>query len=86
LESGDGRVINPTKQDSKIWGSLNNYRDGIKTNGLKGKAKEYYDWDAAHNEIEVYNGEGIHKGVMDSTTGKIDTNERKNGRNIKDKL
>ncbi|MFA6521926.1 MAG: RHS repeat-associated core domain-containing protein [Candidatus Gracilibacteria bacterium] len=86
MTSGDGRVINPTKQDSKIWGSLNNYRDGIKTNGLKGKNKEFYKWDNLHNEIEVFNREGIHKGVMDPSSGTVDSSARVNGREIKKEI
>ncbi len=51
--------------------NLQAYRGDIKTNGLKGSKKEYYQWDSTHNDIEVFNNRGQHIGSMDPLTGKI---------------
>ncbi len=62
------RIVNPSKTESKVWNALNNYKNGYKTSG-SGKSLKYYSWDHTHNEIEVFNRNGKHIGVMDPTTG-----------------
>jgi preprotein translocase subunit SecA len=46
------------KAESAIWKTLKPYKmvggKQIRTNGLKGSELEYYHWDNAHKEIEVY--------------------------------
>jgi len=46
------------KGESPVWQELDNYKvlqgKQLKTNGLKGKDKRYYQWDDWHKEIEVY--------------------------------
>ncbi len=44
-------------------------RGGRKNNGKKGKKKEIYEWDHTHDDIEVYNGKGKHKGSMTERDG-----------------
>ena len=65
------RVENPPKSDSPVWNGdeLKPDRDGRKNNGQKGKKKEFYEWDHTHNDIEVYDSKGKHKGSMDPRTG-----------------
>ena len=48
--------------------------NGVKT-WWDAEAQRYYQWDAFHGEIEVYNARGKHIGVMDVT-----------GREIKDSV
>ena len=60
-----------TRANSRAWGELKPYRSKTKTNGLKGKKSRFYEWDHTHNDIEVYNGRGIHLGSMDPTTGEM---------------
>jgi hypothetical protein len=57
------------KSKSKIWEKLKPFRGKTKTNGKKGKKKEYYEWDHTHNDIEVYNHRGEHKGSIDPNSG-----------------
>ncbi|MCW8929098.1 MAG: colicin E3/pyocin S6 family cytotoxin, partial [Gammaproteobacteria bacterium] len=65
------RVKNPTKSQSPIWNGdgFKADRGGRKNNGKKGKKKELYEWDHTHDDIEVYDGKGKHKGSMNPTTG-----------------
>jgi RHS repeat-associated protein len=60
-----------TKQTSPVWQRLKPYRGQTKTNGLSGAAREYYEWDYTHGDIEVYNRRGVHIGSMDPGTGQI---------------
>lgn len=64
------RIKNITKQESVVWKSFNNYKNGIKTTG-KGSGKKYYDWDHTHNDIEVYDNKGRHLGSMNPITRKM---------------
>ena len=64
------RKKNPSKSESIIWKNLNNDKNNRKSSG-KGKKKQYYEWDNTHNDIEVYDYKGEHKGSMDPTTGEI---------------
>ena len=66
-------IQNPTKQDSPIWnsGGFQPDKNGRKNNGKKGKKKQYYEWDHTHNDIEVYDSNGRHKGSMEPNTGNI---------------
>ena len=59
------------KYDIIIWNELENYKNGYKTNGLRGSKKQYFDWDYRHNDIEVYDANKKHLGSMDPYTGKI---------------
>jgi len=64
------RIVNVTKQSSKIWNGLKNGKNRIKISGSGNKLR-YYSWDHLHNEIEVFDKLGKHLGAMDPTTGKI---------------
>lgn len=57
--------------ESPIWTSLSPFRGNIKTNGLPGRARRYYQWDFTHCDIEVYNRRGKHLGSADPSTGNI---------------
>jgi hypothetical protein len=57
--------------ESPVWKGFANYRDSIKTNGLSGKNKQYYEWDYLHGDIEVYNANRKHLGSLDPITGEI---------------
>ena len=81
----EARKKNPTKQKSPIWKKFFNFKGAIKTNGKSGKDKEYYKWDYTHNDIEVYDRSGNHKGSMEPTTGKI-YKDAVEGRDIKREL
>lgn len=61
-----GEVKGPA--DSPVWGETKPARGKTRTNGERGKDKEYYEWDFTHNDIEVYDGKGRHKGSKDPTT------------------
>lgn len=50
---------------------LKPYKGKCKTNGEKGSKKRYYKWDRTHNDIEVFDADGNHKGSMDPVTGRI---------------
>lgn len=65
------RAENPSKAESPIWKKLKSGKNGRKGNGESGKDKEVYEWDHTHNDIEVYDGKGNHKGSMDPVTGEI---------------
>ena len=56
-----------------MWKELQHYKKDVKTNGLSGKDRRYYQWDHTHNDIEVYSGTGKrqHLGSMDPKTGRI---------------
>lgn len=64
------RVKNPSKSDSQVWQKLQNFKNGLKRSGV-GKDTRYYDWDALHSDIEVYDRLGRHLGSMDPTTGQM---------------
>ncbi len=65
------RMQNPQKSASPIWRQLKHHNDITKTNGETGSKREYYQWDIQHNDIEVYDSRGNHKGSMDPITGEI---------------
>ncbi|MCB9985166.1 MAG: hypothetical protein H6864_05700 [Micavibrio sp.] len=74
LSSSVGAARNPgsvTKASSPIWKGFKNHRGDIKTNGLKGNEKKYYQWDYTHGDIEVYNAKGKHLGSIDPNTGEM---------------
>ena len=64
-----GEVKGPA--DSPVWGETKPARGKTRTNGENGRAKEYYEWDFTHNDIEVYDRNGRHKGSKDPTTGEM---------------
>jgi hypothetical protein len=63
------RVTNPPKAESPIWRDLKPHKGDIKTNGLSGKDKRFYQWDNLHNEIEMYNRRGKPIDALDPRTG-----------------
>ncbi|WP_062060182.1 RHS repeat-associated core domain-containing protein [Cellvibrio sp. OA-2007] len=70
-DDANGRTENPAKADSPIWKNLKPSKNGRKVNGETGKDKEVYEWDHTHNDIEVYDGKGNHKGSKDPSTGEM---------------
>jgi hypothetical protein len=73
------------KADSQFWKKLSPFRGKTKTNGKKGKKREYYEWDHTHDDIEVYDRQGDHKGSLDPCTGEM-YKPAVPGRDIRDKL
>ena len=65
----EGRKINPAKAASKIWKAFKPYRGKIKTNGLQGKDRRYYEWDYLRKEIEMYDRYGDPIYAIDPDTG-----------------
>ena len=63
------RVLGVERASSPVWQGLHTYRDGIRTNGLRGRAKRFYTWDGADKEIEVFDKNGKHLGAMDPVSG-----------------
>jgi len=59
------------KAESPVWQALEPHKGRVKTNGATGGKKEFYTWDHTHNEIEVFNRRGVHKGAMDPQTGSM---------------
>lgn len=57
--------------ESPVWNSFKPLKGKTKTNGKQGKKREDYQWDYTHNDIEVYNRQGIHKGSMHPMTGRM---------------
>ena len=80
-ECGNNRIVNVPKSNSKIWKGLDNYKNGIKKSGT-GSNTTYYTWDNLHNEIEMFNKQGKHIGVMDPVSGEV-IKEAVKGRTIK---
>ena len=68
--SNNNRKFNTSKQTSKVWKNLKNYKGVTKSSGA-GRSKQYYEWDNTHNDIEVYNNRGECIGSMDPNTGKM---------------
>lgn len=62
------RIRNPTKQESPVWNDFENAGNGRKYSGY-GSSKRYYEWDYTHNDIEVYDSKGNHRGTIDPVTG-----------------
>jgi hypothetical protein len=60
-----------SKAESPIWQDLKPFRGSTRTNGLGGSARQYYEWDYTHNDIEVYNRQGQHLGSMDPSSGEM---------------
>ncbi len=69
-EGEKDRKFGVNKAKSKVWKDLQPYRDNIKTNGLKGGDKKYYQWDHLHNEIEMYDSNRKPVDALDPITGK----------------
>ena len=63
-----GRFCESPSQ-SPMWKNFLPYQNSIKTNGLKGKDKQFYQWDNTHGDIEVYDRNGNHMGSMNPQTG-----------------
>lgn len=83
----DERRFNCTKQESPQWNKLKRHKGSIRTNGKSGKRAEYYEWDATHNDIEIYGpAPGYkHLGSMDPITGR-EYKPAVKGRNLRDEL
>ncbi len=78
-------IVRIAPSESPIWQGLDNYRGGIRMSG-SGRDRRYYEWDHEHGgEIEVYDRNGNHTGVLDPTTGE-QIKPAVNGRDIKRKL
>lgn len=77
------RITNVNKHNSPIWKKLKNVkgRSNRKTSG-SGSKKKYYEWDNAHDDIEVYDKNGKHLGSMDPMSGEM-YKPRVKGRKIK---
>jgi hypothetical protein len=43
----------PSKANSTVWKGAKPYSGKTKTNGERGKNKEYHEWDHTHKDIEV---------------------------------
>jgi RHS repeat-associated protein len=56
-------------KQGKFWKGLKNFRQNIKTNGLSGSARRFFQWDYTHGDVEVYNGQGQHLGSADPESG-----------------
>ncbi|MCP5468830.1 MAG: hypothetical protein H7A32_06135 [Deltaproteobacteria bacterium] len=80
-EASEPRKVNPSKAESPVWKELKPFREDIKTNGLSGKKQEFYKWDYDHNEIEVFDRSGNHKGAIDPTNREF-IKDKVNGRKI----
>jgi hypothetical protein len=52
-----------------FWENLQPFRGSIKTNGLSGKARRFFEWDHTHDDVEVYDSRGRHLGSADPSTG-----------------
>ena len=59
------------RAESPIWKELENFKEGYKTNGLKGRAERFYRWDKLHSDIEVYNKNAEYLGSLDPVTKKM---------------
>jgi RHS repeat-associated protein len=59
------------RSKSPVWKNAKPHRGPIKTNGKRGKGREYYEWDHTHGDIEVFNRRGQHLGTMDPITGQM---------------
>ena len=57
-------MINPSKSESLVWRAAKHYKNGLRRSG-----DEIWDLDSAHNDIEVYDKRGKHRGSRDPTTG-----------------
>lgn len=62
-----------TKATSEVWQGFTPYRGDIKTNGLSGSKRRFYQWDNTHGDIEVYDRRGRHLGSMDAESGAMTT-------------
>jgi len=71
--------------ESFIWTGLHAYKPGIRTNGLSGKRRRYFEWDFGgggrhQSEIEVFDQNANHIGAMDPLTGSMKEGSRVEGR------
>ena len=66
---GSGGSGGGAGKQGKFWKSLKNFRGNIKTNGLSGSAKRFFQFDYTHGDVEVYNGRGQHLGSAGPETG-----------------
>ncbi|WP_245584171.1 colicin E3/pyocin S6 family cytotoxin, partial [Saccharospirillum impatiens] len=69
--SANARRANPSKSESEVWNSSQSVGNGRRSNGERGRNREYYEWDHTHNDIEVYDYRGQHKGSKDPVTGEM---------------
>ncbi|MCX5653734.1 MAG: colicin E3/pyocin S6 family cytotoxin [Planctomycetota bacterium] len=65
------RVAKIAKAESPVWQEAKPFRGQTKTNGQSGKARQYYEWDHTHGDIEVFDSRGKHLGSKDARTGKM---------------
>ncbi|MCT4536030.1 colicin E3/pyocin S6 family cytotoxin [Halodesulfovibrio sp.] len=71
LGVGKHRVAKLAPAESPIWKKFHSYKGKTKSNGLKGKHQQFYEWDYTHGDIEVYDSKRRHLGSMDPLTGKM---------------
>ena len=64
-------VLGAVGKGGKFWKGLQAYRQGIRTNGMSGKAKRYYQWDHTHGDVEVYDRYGNHLATANPATGEM---------------
>ena len=72
----------PTIAPNPPWKDLKPFRGKIKTNGLKGSQRRYYEKDYTHRDVEVYDRYGKHLGSMDPKTGEWTKGPAKDARDI----
>jgi hypothetical protein len=58
-----------SKSQSPFWKNLKPCRRNIKINGLPGSKRLYYQWDYTHQEIEMYDYNGLPVDALDPITG-----------------
>ena len=65
------RKFNVNKSESPQWKKLKTVKgSNLRTSG-SGSKQLFYEWDYTHNDIEVYNSNGVHLGSMDPVTGEM---------------
>jgi hypothetical protein len=63
-----GRYACPSSV-SPVWKAAKHFKGKYRTNGLRGREKEYYRWDYTHSDIEYFDDKGRYLGSKDPVTG-----------------
>ena len=66
---GGGQPSANQPGSNKFWRSLKAFRGKTRTNGLSGRARQFFEWDYTHDDVEVYDSRGRHLGSADPDTG-----------------
>ncbi|HSW40165.1 MAG TPA: RHS repeat-associated core domain-containing protein [Acidobacteriota bacterium] len=69
-QGGGGTAANESTGKG-FWKGLKPFRGKIKTNGLSGKERRFFEWDHTHGDIEVYDSRGRHLGSANPDTGAL---------------